>query len=107
MTQSELFTLLKSVGYPVTYHDFKSSNKPVPTPPYIVYLYKKSDNFGADNHIYFKTGAYLIELYTKNKDLQAEQALETRLDEACIFYDKEETYIEDLELFQISYEINI
>jgi len=46
--EAALFTLLKSTGLPVAYHHFTSP----PSPPYIVYLFSYSSNFGADNKVY-------------------------------------------------------
>lgn len=103
MTQTKLLSLLESIGLPVTYHHFKNP----PKPPYIVYLFSTSDNFGADNKVYSKTNNYLIELYSDKKDLESEQLLENVFDENDIFYDKTEEYIESEKLYQVIYEIQI
>ena len=63
-----LYTMLSSLGLPVSYRLFKSP----PTPPYIVYLFAYSDNFGADNKVYSKEDNYQVELYsTKNNIAKA------------------------------------
>ena len=108
MTLQDLYTLLSVTEYPVAYHSFQASNiTPIPKPPYIVYLVDDTDNFGADNKVYHKTTNITVELYTANKNITAEQALEDVFDGAEIFYNKSETYIESEEMFQISYEITI
>lgn len=96
-----LFNLLKSTGLPVAYHHFTAP----PTPPYIVYLFTDSENFGADNRVYVKGDNYQVELYTDKKDLVAEGKIETALDGASIFYDKTELYIETEKLYQVIYHI--
>lgn len=108
MTLSELNAILRTTGYPVAYHHFEvSENNPPPKPPYIVYLVPYSSNFGADNKVYHKINHAQIELYTKLKDVGAEQTLENVLDAASFFYDKVETYIESEKLYQVIYEISI
>lgn len=108
MTLAEVYTMLKKTGYPVAYHHFIADEKnSAPTPPYILYLIPYSTNFGADNKVYHKINHCQIELYTNKKDQGAEQVLENVLDDASIFYDKVETYIESEKLYQVIYEISI
>ena len=99
----DLDSILVSTGYPVAYNHFK---KP-PQTPYIVYLFTDSNNFSADNRAYAKINRYQIELYTNKKDNAAEQNVENILDNAEIFYDKSEIYIESEGLFQTLYEIEV
>ncbi len=103
MILSELKNILDTTGYPVAYDHFESN----PEPPYIVYLTPYSTNFGADNKVYSKINHGQIELYTSIKDSGAEQVLENVLDDASIFYEKVETYIESQKLYQVIYEISI
>jgi predicted nucleotidyltransferase len=77
MTQAELFTLLKTSGYPVAYRSFKvDNNNPPPASPYIVYLRMTDENISSDTKVHGKFKNYQIELYTDKKDLVAEQKLE-------------------------------
>ena len=101
MDEAALFTLLKSTGLPVAYHHFTSP----PTPPYIVYLFSYSSNFGADNRVYSKQSNYQVELYTTKKDPVSEKLIEDLFDEHDIFWEKTETYIESEDLYQVLYEI--
>ena len=108
MTQEELYSLLETTGYPVAYYSFKASNiNPIPDPPYIIYLFLSSDNFGADNQVFYKTDNFRVELYSDNKDIEAETTIENTLDSASLFYNKEETYIDSEQLFLVAYNINI
>lgn len=97
----ELYNLLNSLGLPVSYRFFKTP----PTPPYIVYLFSYSDNFGADNKAYSKEDNYQVELYSAKKDLASEKKIEDLFDNNDIFYEKTETYIDSEELYQVLYEI--
>lgn len=96
-----LYTMLSSLGLPVSYRLFKSP----PTPPYIVYLFAYSDNFGADNKVYSKEDNYQVELYSTKKDLASEKKIEDLFDSNDIYYEKTETYIDSEGLFQVLYEI--
>jgi hypothetical protein len=96
-----LFTLLKSTGLPVAYHHFTSP----PSPPYIVYLFAYSSNFGADNKVHSQADNYQVELYTKTKDPAAETLIEDLFDANEIYWEKTETYIESESLYQVLYEI--
>ncbi len=101
MDEAALFTLLKSTGLPVAYHHFTSP----PTPPYIVYLFSYSSNFGADNRVFSKQSNYQVELYTTEKDPVSEKLIEDLFDEHDIYWEKTETYIESEGLYQVLYEI--
>lgn len=107
MTQQELYNLLLMSSYPVVYHSFKASNEEPVDPPYIVYSFVDSDNISADNKVSYKRNSYRVELYTNQKNLEAEESLEKVFDNASIFYDKSEVYIESETMFQISYNIEI
>ena len=101
MDEAALFNLLKSTGLPVAYHHFTSP----PSPPYIVYLFAYSSNFGADNKVHSQADNYQVELYTKTKDPAAEALIEGLFDANDIYWDKTETYIESEGLYQVLYEI--
>lgn len=101
MDEATLLTLLKSTGLPVAYHHFTSP----PTPPYIVYLFSYSSNFGADNKVYDAEKNYQVELYTTKKDPASEKLIEDLLDANDIYWDKTETYIDSEGLYQVLYEI--
>jgi len=107
MTQPEFYELLNSSGFPVAYHSFKASNEEPPEPPYIIYFSIGSNNRGADNKVKVKVNRYRTELYTVKKDLEAEQILEDVFDNASLFYNKQEIYIETESMFQIAYELEI
>jgi len=99
--EKTLSNLLKSTGLPVAYHHFVSP----PDPPYVVYLFSYSSNFGADNKVYQKNPNYQVELYTTKKDPASEKLLEDLFDENDIYWEKIETYLETEGLYQVLYEI--
>ena len=101
MDEVALFALLKTTGLPVAYHHFTSP----PSPPYIVYLFSYSSNFGADNKVYDAKKNYQVELYSKAKDLASEALIEDLFNANDIYWEKTETYIESEGLYQVLYEI--
>ena len=101
MDEATLFQLLKTTGLPVAYHHFTSP----PSPPYVVYLFSYSSNFGADNKVHKEIPNYQVELYTKTKDPTSEALIEGLLDAHEIYWDKTETYIDSEGLYQVLYEI--
>ena len=103
MIQSELFTLLKTTLYPVSYHHFTTP----PTPPYIVYLRAFDNNISSDYKVHGKFKFYQVELYTVKKDLAAEQKLELVLNGINSDYDVSETYIDTEALYQVIYQIKV
>jgi hypothetical protein len=99
--EATLFTLLKTINLPVAYHHFTSP----PSPPYVVYLFSYSSNFGADNKVHSQADNYQVELYTKTKDPTSEALIEDLFDAHEIYWDKTETYIDSEGLYQVLYEI--
>ena len=55
--------------------------------------------------VYFYSGHVQIELYTKEKNIEAEAALESAMSE--IFWTKTETYLESEKCWQVLYEIEV
>ena len=64
--------------------------------------------FAADGIVYAKKTLYALELYTAEKDPDAEAALEKALTAAGIFYSKsDEIYIDKEQMFYVIYEIEV
>lgn len=74
-----------------------------PDPPFVCYLLPGSDHFSADGKVYYKISEVHIELYTDFKDPELEERLEDILDDASIFYEKSETWIESEKLYEVLY----
>ena len=92
MTLEELAGMLEETGFPFAYDHFAEGESP--DPPFICYLLPGSDNFAADGRVYFRISEVRIELYTDRKDPGAETLVETVLDDAGIFYNKSEVWIQ-------------
>lgn len=105
MSLEDLYKILKETGYPVAYSHFDEEGEP-PTLPFITYL-DSSDNFGADNTVYHEITDVTIELYTKSKDLEAENKLQGLFNSNDLFWNKTINWIDSEKVFQIIYEIRL
>ena len=97
----KILSILRELGIPFAYDHFAQGESP--DPPFICYLIPASDNFSADGKVYYKIDLYNIELYTDLNDLSLERKIEEALDEASIFYNKSETWIESESLYEVLY----
>ena len=97
----KILSILNALGIPIAYDHFAQGESP--NPPFICYLIPGTNNFSADGVAYYKINQFNIELYTDLKDLSLERKLEEALDEASIFYNKSETWIESESLYEVLY----
>lgn len=105
MTLEELAGMLEKTGFPFDYDHFAEGESP--DPPFICYLLPGSDNFSADGRVYFRISEVKIELYTDRKDPGAEALVETVLDDAGIFYNKLEVWIQSEKLYEVLYSMEL
>lgn len=103
MTLEELKAALDKSGIPFAYHHWETEHRP----PYGVYLYVYDTQFYADGVLYFSTGHYQVELYTRKKDLMAEAAVESALKVTGVTFEKSEHYLDSEKLYEILYEIEV
>lgn len=101
MTHEQIYDLLQQLKLPLAYNHFKETQHT----PYLIYLTEDTSNFGADNKVYFKVDNWVIELYTDKKDLNLETRLEVLLEDAELYYQKYEAYIDTEKMYQVRYEI--
>ena len=104
MALDELYTLLSAV-YPTAYWSFPEGQ--APAMPYLVFFEESSDNFGADNRVYFHRKRVAVELMTKTKDPDAEGAVEAALDAADIYWEKTETHLDDEDAYEVVYNLEV
>lgn len=105
MTLEELARMLEKTGFPFAYDHFAEGEST--DPPFICYLLPGSDNFAADGRVYFRISEVRIELYTDRKDSGAEALVETVLDDAGIFYNKSEAWIQSEKLYEVLYSMEL
>lgn len=105
MTQQEVYQMMKEVEVPAAYHHFEEGQSP--DPPFIVYLYPRSDNFSADGIAYQEISKLDIELYTDRKDPEMESRIETVLKKHELFYEKTENYLDTEKMYEVLYEMEV
>lgn len=105
MTYEEVSTLVESIGYPSAYYQFEEDT--AKEPPFVVFYYPQRDDMFADNSNYAHIEQLMIELYTPEKDFDAEAAVETVLESNEITYYKSETYIDTERLYMAVYEAEV
>ncbi len=105
MTIEEFVAVLQRIGIPFAYDHFAEGESP--SPPFICYLLPGSDNFSADGQVYYRLNQVRIEIYTDSKDLAVEGKVEKALDDAGIFYNKSEVWIESEKLYEVLFSFEV
>lgn len=105
MTYQEIMTMMQETGLPFAYDHFAEGESP--DPPFAVFLFPSSDNFGADGLVYVKINQLRIELYTDYKQPDIENNVETVLDQHGLFYDKTEVWIASERLYEVAYTMEV
>lgn len=105
MTYKEIGQMVKSIGYPYAYYQF--TKETAKKPPFVVYFYTDTDDVMADNTNYQRIVTLNIELYTRDKDFDAEARVEAVLADNELSYYKEENYIDSEQVYQIAYEMEV
>ena len=105
LSYEQITDLLDQTGLPFAYHHFAEGESP--DPPFLVYLIPGSHNFSADGVVYHRVDQLDIELYTDKKQPEQEAKLEAVLDEAGMFYDKTERFIQSERLYEVLYEMEV
>lgn len=105
MTYQEIISLLSEINLPYAYDHFAEGESP--DPPFMVFLFPRSVNFGADGKVYQKINVLHLELYTDAKAPDIENQVEAVLDQHGIFYEKTEVWIADERLYEVLYEMEV
>lgn len=106
MTLSDLSTALRSItGFnkKVAYRAFPVGK--APKLPFICYLCTNTDNFFADGTTWQVIQGVDVELYTANKDIATEAAIEDKLAECGFGWEKYEEYLDSENCYMITYSI--
>ena len=101
MNAKELKTILDTTKYPVAYNHFKEAQNA----PFIVFTLAYTNNALADDVVYKVRNRWVVYLCTDEKDVAAEEAVESVFYTNHIVWDKSEDYIESEGLYEIEYTI--
>ena len=105
MTYQEVIAMVEEMGLPYAYDHFAEGESP--EPPFLVFLFPRSNNFSADGKVYQKINQLQLELYTDRKQPNLEKRVEVVLDSHDLFYDKSEVWIPDEKLYEVLYTTEI
>jgi len=105
MTYQDILNILSEIDLPFAYDHFAEGESP--DPPFAVFLFPRSNNFGADNKVWSKANVLRIEIYTDYKQPDIEAVVEGVLDAHELYYDKTETWIPDERLYEVLYEMEV
>lgn len=106
MTLEELKNVLSS-AFPgkVCYRAWKTGTEP--NLPWVCYYETGEVAEPADNVAYESFSEITVELYSETKDEASENALESALTSAEIYYEKECTYIDSEKLYETIYTMEV
>lgn len=103
MSIKELIDLLNAYDVKCSFSHF---SQPV-TPPFMIYLSPSTNNFNADNVVYFVDKSLTLELYTREDTLLQEEQLENYLTSNHVLWDKtSQTWIDEEKVMMSVYELN-
>ena len=105
MTFEEVAAMADETGLPVAYDHFAEGESP--DPPFLIFLFPRSDNFSADGQIYVKIDELHFELYTDKKQPEIEAVVEAVLTGHGFFFDKSEVWIADERLYEVLYSMEV
>lgn len=105
MTYENIVLMLEETGLPLAYDHFEEGESP--DPPFLIFLFPRSDNFVADGRVYQKINELHIELYTDRKQPDVEARLEAVLDDRGQVYDKSEVWIPEEKLYEVLYSMEV
>ncbi len=105
MTYDGVVEMAEETGLPVAYDHFAEGESP--DPPFLVFLFPRSDHFYADGKVYTKIDVLHFELYTDRKQPDVEAQVETVLDRHGMVYSKTEVWLETEQMYEVLYSMEV
>lgn len=105
MKREDIHTMIVSMGLPCAYYQFPDDTPQVP--PFICWFFLVNTDVMADDSNYVDKEVLNIELYTKIRDFEKENAIEQILAAGGFTYAKEASYVDDEKMWQVSYESEV
>jgi len=105
MTFIDIASMIDGIGYPFSYYQFTEDT--AQSPPFICFFYEGDNDVIADNSNYQKIERLILELYTNEKDFEAEATVEKALNDAGLVYSREESHIDSEKLFMVIYSADV
>ena len=99
MTLEELKQRCENLGFQYTYGVFKN---PV-EPPHLLAFSADTDNFGADNKVYYKKTPIQLDYTYIDKNIDEQNKIENDILKDIYWNKSDETYLSDEKVWQVSY----
>ena len=103
MDLKQFKTEMETLGYNINYLMFTNP----PQLPYMVYYVAENNYQYSDNKNYSLFLGVNLELYDKNKNIEAESKIENKFNELGLTFSKDEVYIESEKLYQVIYYVEL
>lgn len=105
MTTAEVNQMIESTGIPSAYRQFTKAT--AKEPPFICFYYPGDHDMIADNVNFATINELIVELYTDNKDFNAEAVVEAALKDAGLSWSRQETYIDAEKMYMVAYSTEV
>ena len=99
MTLEELKQRCENAGFKYAYGVFKEPTEP----PHIIAVITDTDNFMADNKTYYKKTPIMMDYTYTDKNEEEQNKIENEILGDIAWNKTEETYLQDEEVWQVSY----
>lgn len=99
MTLEELKQRCKKQGFQYAYGVFKESVEP----PHLVAISRDTDNFMADDKVYFQKTPIQLDYTYIDKDIEEQNKIENEILGDVAWNKTDETYLSDEKVWQVSY----
>ena len=99
MTLEGLKQRCKEVGFRYAYGQFKKATEP----PHLVAISTETDNFMADNKVYLKNTPIKLDYTYINKNIEEQNKIENEILGDVAWNKTEETYLQNEDVWQVSY----
>lgn len=103
MKLEEFAELLESTGFPIAFYQFPKDEPH--EPPFICFITTNQSQFAADGIVYYSGINVQVELYTLQKNIEAEKKVEEALSD--FFYSKDEGYLDDEKMHMVTYRLSV
>lgn len=104
-SRAEIEKMLERMNIPFRYFLFEE--KEAVEPPFLVWYLPESNNFFADGIVYEKIARLNLELYTDQKDFELEERLESLLETEDMAWNKTEAFLDEEQLYEVLYEMEV
>lgn len=105
MTYSAIAQMIESIGLPCAYYQFPDNTPQAP--PFICWIYPGRADFYGDNANFQKIETVQAELYTDEKDIEQEAAVEAVFSNYGISWVRDEGFLDDEKMHMTTWQFDV